>query len=391
MHRAAAAVLASAACLAACGADEAAAPPPPEVLFVPVVARDVPEVSEWLGTTEGFVDAQIRSQVAGYLISRDYQEGALVTKGTLLFHIDPRPFQATLDQASGDLGRANAELALGRQDVARYAPLVESGAVSRQEYDNAMQRLHSSEAAVQTARGAVDKAKIDLGFTEIRSPIDGLVGVAVHQLGDFVSPTDPQPLTTVSQLDPIRVSFPVSEQEYLRYAPRIREAVRSGSFPKGAEQLILADGSLYPHRGTGHPAGREVDPQTGTILVKGVFPNPDYLLRPGQYARVRVNMDTLAGALVVPQRAVQELQGLAQLAVIGDDDKIELRTVVPGPAWGTLRVISKGVRAGERVVVEGIQKVQDGSPVTPTLAPPELAGAPPKDDAPPAAPPPAAS
>jgi len=363
--------------LAACSPSEPPGPPPPEVLVVEVVARDVPLISEWLGTTEGFVDAQIRAQVSGYLISRDYQEGSLVSKGDLLFRIDPRPFQATLDQTRGDLGRSEAALELARLDVARYTPLVQQGAVSRQEYDTAVQQQRSGEAAVQAASAAVEKARLELSFTEIRSPIDGIVGVAIRQLGDFASPTDSQPLTIVSQIDPIRVAFPLSEQEYLLYSERISAAVRSGSFRADAEELILADGSVYPHRGTGYPAGREVDPRTGTILAKGVFPNPDLLLRPGQYARIRVEMDVTKGALVVPQRAVQDLQGLAQLTLVGADDKAEVRTVTTGPSWGTLQVITQGVSPGERVVVEGFQKARPGMQVAAKPAPAELAGAPP--------------
>jgi membrane fusion protein (multidrug efflux system) len=386
MARAVVAAFASAAVLVSCGSDEVAAPPPPEVLVVPVVARDVPQISEWLGTTEGAVDAEIRAQVAGYLISRDYQEGSRVKPGDLLFRIDPRSFQAALDQARGDLGRAEAARELSRLDVARYTPLVEEGAVSRQEYDTAVQRLRSDDAAVQAARAAVEKARIELGFTEIRSPIAGIVGVAKRQLGDFVGPTDPTPLTSVSQLDPIRVSFPLSEQEYLRFAPRIQKAVEDGSFRKDSLQLVLADGSIYPHPGTGYPAGREIDPQTGTITVKGVFPNPDQVLRPGQYARVRVETDVSAGALVVPARAVQDLQGMAQVMVIGEGDKAELRTVKTGPVWGSLQSITQGVALGERVVVEGFQKARPGMVVAPKPAPAELAGAPPISGPPPSTP-----
>jgi membrane fusion protein (multidrug efflux system) len=341
------------------------------VLVTEVVARDVPVVSEWLGTTEGSVDADIRAQVAGYLVSRDYREGSRVEPGTLLFRIDPRPFEATLDQSRGDLGRAEAALELSRLDVNRYTPLVQSGAVSRQEYDTAVQRLRSNEAALQAARAAVEKARIDRSFTEIRSPIGGIVGVAKRQLGDFVGPTDPEPLTSVSQLDPIRVSFQVSEQEYLRFAPRFSEAVKEGRFQSqsGGLQMLLADGSVYPHRGVGYPAGREIDPRTGTITVKGDFPNSEQMLRPGQYARVRVETDLAKGALVVPRRAIQELQGLAQLTLVGADDKIEVRTVTTGPAWEGLQVITQGVSAGERVVVEGFQKVRPGMTVVAKPAP----------------------
>jgi membrane fusion protein, multidrug efflux system len=362
-----------------CGSDELAAPPAPEVFVVEVAAHDVPVTFEWLGTTEGSVDADIRAQVAGYLISRDYQEGSQVDAGELLFRIDPRPFQAALDQARGELGRAQASQELARLDVARYTPLVESGAVSRQEFDTSVQRLRSGDAELQAARAAVEKARIELGFTEIRSPIRGIAGVAKRQLGDFVAPGDADPLTSVSQLDPIRVSFQVSEQEYLKFAPRFQQAVVAGRFRNdgGGVEIVLADGSVYPHRGVGYPAGREIDPRTGTITVKADFPNPGPMLRPGQYARVRVTTDVERGALVVPQRAVQDLQGMAQLTVVGAEDKVEVRTVTTGARWGTLQIVTQGVTAGERVVVEGFQKVRPGAVVAPKPAPAELAGSPP--------------
>jgi membrane fusion protein (multidrug efflux system) len=375
----------------ACGSEAPPAAAPPEVWVVEAAARDVPQISEWLGTTEGSVDAEIRAQVAGYLVSRDYREGARVTKDELLFRIDPRPFRAALDQARGDLRRAEAALERSRLDVARYQPLVREGAVSQQEYDNAVQRLRGDEAAVQSARAAAERAEIELGFTEIRAPIAGIVGVAQRQLGDFVSPSDPTPLTTLSQIDPIQVEFPLSEREYLRFAPAFQEALSQGRFREGTLEIVLADGSVYPHRGTGYPAGREIDPRTGTITVKGVFPNPEQLLRPGQYARIRVVTGLLPGAVVVPERAIQELQGLGQVAVVGADEKVEVRTVELGPSWGTLRVVAKGVAAGERVVVEGFQKVRPGMAVTARPAPPERAGAPPEaGPAPGAEPPPPA-
>jgi membrane fusion protein (multidrug efflux system) len=353
--------------VAGCGADAPPPPSPPEVLVAPVETRDVPVISEWLGTTEGSVDAAIRAQVAGYLISQDYQEGQIVKPGDLLFRIDRRSFEAAVGQARGDFGRAEAEYERSRLDVVRYTPLVKEGAVSQQEFDNAVQRQRASEAAVESARAALDKAKIDLGFTEIRSPVHGIVGVAKAQIGDLVGPSDPDPLTHVSQLDPIRVSFQVSEQEYLRGAPRIAEAVERGFFENEGE-LVLADGSVYPHRGRAFPAGLGVDPRTGTITLKAEFPNPGYLLRPGQYARVRSQTDVKKGALVVPQRAVQELQGMAQLTLVGPENKIEVRTVEKGPASQGLQVITKGVSAGEQVVVEGFQKVRPGMVVSPKPA-----------------------
>ena len=362
---------------AACGSQEAPAPPPPEVLVVEAMARDVPQINEWLGTTQGSVDAEIRAQVAGYLISRDFQEGSRVQKGDLLFRIDPRPFRAALDQAGGELRRAQAALERSRLDVARYRPLVAEGAVSQQEFDNSVQRELADRASVESAQAAAERARIELEFTEIRAPIAGVVGEAERQLGDFVGPSDATPLTTLSQLDPIQVEFPLSEQEYLRFAPAFQEAMRDQSFRADGLELVLADGSVYPHRGTGYPAGRQIDPRTGTIAVKGVFPNPEQLLRPGQYARIRVETGLLEDAVVVPQRAIQELQGLGQVAVVRDDGTVDLRTVQLGPAWGTLRVLSQGVASGEHVIVEGFQKVRPGMAVAAKPAPPELSGAPP--------------
>ena len=373
----------------ACGAGEPPKPPPPEVLVTDVVSRDVPVVLEWLGTTGGSVDATVRAQVTGYLVSRDYQEGQIVKQGALLFRIDPRPFQAALDQANGDLRRTEAELERNHLDVVRYTPLVKEGAVSQQEYDNAVQRERAAAAAVQTARAAAEKSKIDLGFTRIVSPVDGIAGVANRQLGDLVGPSDPEPLTAVSQLDPIQVSFQVSEQDYLRYASRIQEAVARGSF-QGPVRLVLADGSIYPYPGKAYPAGLGVDPRTGTITVKADFPNPGNRLRPGQYARVRAETEVQKDALVVPQRAVIDLQGRKQLAVVGAEDKVEIRNVELGPTWEGLVVVQKGVSAGDRVIVEGTQKARAGTVVSPKPAPPELAGATPPAQPSPSQPPAAA-
>jgi membrane fusion protein (multidrug efflux system) len=354
--------------LLALACSEVAPPPPPvEVVVADVAQKDVPITMEWIGTTEGAVDAEIGAQVAGYLISRDYAEGTAVKAGALLFRIDPRPFQAGLDQARGDLGRAEAVLEKSRLDVARYTPLAKEGAVSQQELDNAVQALRSGEARVQKARAAVEKARLDLSFTEIRSPIEGIAGVARAQLGDLVGPSDPEPLTSVSQVDPIRVSFSLSEREYLRFAQGFRDAVegRENRSREARLELILADGSTWPDRGRAVPAGAGVDPRTGTILIRGEFSNPDHVLRPGQFARVRAVIEVRKGALVVPQRAVSELQGVFQVAVVGSDNKISLRVVEPGPRFESDQVIEKGLQAGERVVVEGIQKVRDGAVVNP--------------------------
>ena len=353
------------------------APPPSapiDVVVAGVARKDVPVTMEWIGTTEGAIDAEIRAQVSGYLVSRDYAEGTEVAKGALLFRIDPRPYRATLEEARGNLGRAEATLAKSQQDVARYTPLVREGAVSQQELDNATQAARAGEAAVQTARAAMDKANLDLAFTEIRSPIDGMAGVARAQLGDLVGPGDPEPLTSVSQLDPIRVSFPLSEREYLRFAEGFREAAagRDDGRREGSLELVLADGATWPHRGRPVPAAAGVDPRTGTILIRGEFSNPDHILRTGLYARVRAVTEVRQGALVVPQRAVSELQGVFQVAVVGGDNKVSMRVVEPGPRFESEQVIEKGLEAGEQVVVDGIQKVRDGTLVNPV--PPGAAG-----------------
>ena len=364
------AAAASLALLLACGKEAAPPPAPIEVIVTEVVEQDVPIGSEWQGTTEGAVDAEIRAQVSGILLSRDYTEGAPVTKDQILFHIDPREYQAAVERAKGDLGRAQAVLQASRQDVARYTPLAKSGAVSQRELDNAIQSARAGTANVDAAQAALDKAKLDLSFTEVRSPLDGVAGVALAQVGNLVSPADPKPLTTVSTLDPIRVSFAISEQEYLRFADRIAEVTTHGPRPgEGTLELVLADGSIYKFKGKGVSSGRAIDKTTGTIPVKAEFPNPGNILRPGQYARVRAVTDTKQAALVVPQRAIRDMQGVQQVAVVGDDGKVSIRVVTAGPTFESLRVIEKGVSKGERVVVEGLQKVRDGMTVKPVTAP----------------------
>jgi membrane fusion protein (multidrug efflux system) len=335
----------------------------------PVVQRDVSVIREFIGTTEGNVDAEIRAQVSGYLISRDYREGALVKRGDLLFSIDARPVRAALDQARGELARARATRSKAEQDVARFTPLARDGAVSQQELDDAVQAARAGKAAVESAQAVVDQAQIEVGFTRIVSPIDGIAGVANAQLGDLVGPTNAKPLTTVSQVDPIRVAMSISERMYMQFAERIRADLEQGpstdDFPL---ELVLADGSVHPHRGRVVVTGREVDPSTGTILVKGEFPNPNFTVRPGQYARVRAAIEVLLGALVVPQRAVTEMQGTHQVAVVGEGDVVEMRVVHTGPQDGSDLVIETGLAAGERVVVEGIQKVRNGAKVAPQSA-----------------------
>jgi membrane fusion protein (multidrug efflux system) len=337
------------------------------VVVESIEKREVRVVREFIGTTEGEIDADVRSQVSGYLLARQYKEGTLVKASQPLFEIDARPFRATLDQARGELARAEAVRAKARQDVARFTPLAREGAVSQQELDNAVQSARAGEASVEAARAVVAKARVELDFTRIVSPIDGLVGVANAQIGDLVDPARPQPLTTVSKIDPIVVATPISEREYLRIAAKIRESLGQGPSTEGGPrlELVLADGSVHPHEGHVAVVGREVDPTTGTILLKSAFPNPDLTVRPGQYARVRVAVEVLKDALVVPQRAVTEMQGTHQVAVIGPDDVVEMRVVKLGPEDGSDVVLQDGVAANERVVVEGIQKVRNGTKVAP--------------------------
>lgn len=341
-------------------------PPPPEVTLTQVVQQDVPLYVEWIGTIDGDVNAEIRARVKGYLQSRDYSEGSRVKAGDLLFRIDPRPYVAALDQAKGDLGRAQAQLTKSEQDVRRYTPLAAEGAISQQELDNAVQANRAAKAAVESAKANVEKAQLDLDWTEIRSPIDGVAGIATTNIGDLIS--ESTVLTTVSQLDPVRVSFNISEQEYLRFAAAGRVS-QPGERPGDAPlELILADGSIHPERGRAIAANRQVDIKTGTMTILGIFPNPTQLLRPGQFAKVRATIETRRGALLVPQRSVQEVQGTHLVAVVGADNKVAMRSVAVGPRVGNLWVIDKGVQLGERVIVDGAQKVRDGVTVNPKPA-----------------------
>ncbi|HSD11410.1 MAG TPA: efflux RND transporter periplasmic adaptor subunit [Candidatus Binatia bacterium] len=352
--------------LSACGKSAPPPPPPPDVVVSDVIQKDVPIYSEWVGTTEGNITAQIRARVQGYLQRRNYQEGTLVRAGDLLFLIDPRPYQAALDQSKGDLGRAEAVATKTQQDVTRYTPLAAEKAISQEELDNAIQASRAAKAAVDSARAAVEKTQLNLDWTQVKSPIDGIAGIAVAQIGDLVS--ENTLLTTVSQVDPIKVSFPISEQEYLRLASGIEL-----NDPKPREsnlELILADGNVYPEKGRASVANREVDVKTGTMTIVALFPNPRSLVRPGQYAKVRATIETRQGALLVPQRAVQELQGTHQVAVVGADNKVAMRTVKAGARVGDLWVVDEGLKPGERIVVEGLQKVRDGATVNPKPAEP---------------------
>ena len=398
-----------------------AAPRPPDVEVVRVEQEDVPVYSEWIGTTEGMVNADIKAQVTGYLLRQDYQEGSFVKKGQLLFEIDPRPLQAVVNQAKGDLAKsesqvqqtisqldqalaqlaqANSQLMQAEAnqrktqlDVNKYTPLLERKAVTQQEFDNADQAneaaraqvevvksqikaatagvgtakaaIIAAKAQVESSQAAVRTAELNLSFTRIVSPIDGIAGIAQAQVGNLISTTS-APLTTVSTVDPIKVFFTLSEQQYLAFNKRnLIEARRGASVVQIQLELILADGTNYPQSGSFFFADREVDQKTGAIRLAGIFPNPGNVLRPGQYGRVRAVTATKPAALLVPQRAVGELQGSYQVAVVGGDNKIEMRTVKVGERSGSMWVIEDGLKDGETVVVEGIQRIKAGTVVNP--------------------------
>jgi membrane fusion protein, multidrug efflux system len=363
------ALLVAAACLSSfilmgCGEQKAAGPAAPAVEVANVVVKDVPIMREWVGTTDGLVNGKINAQVQGYLIKQNYKEGSEVKKGQVLFEIDPRPFQAALEQAKGQLAINEGQLYTAKANLEKIRPLAAVNAVSKKDLDDAIGREASSKAAVQAGKASVRKAEIDLSFTKITSPIDGIAGISKAQLGDLVgSPGGPE-LTTVSTVDPIKVFIPLSEQEYMRFN---REAEAKGnSESKGHNlELILADGRVFPHKGRLYFADRQVDERTGTIKIATLFPNPGNILRPGQFAKIRALIETQKGALLVPQRAVNELQGRFQVAVVGPDNKVDLRWVKVGERAGPLWVIDEGLKPGERVIVEGIQKVKAGMPVTP--------------------------
>jgi RND family efflux transporter MFP subunit len=345
----------------------AAGPPPPPVVEVaPVLQKDVPIQGEWVGTLEGYVNAQIQPQVSGYLIRQDYREGALVKKGQLLFEIDPRPFQALVDQAKGQLAQAEAQKANAELNVKRDIPEAEAHAIPQSQLDTDTQSLLGAKAAVEAGQAAVEQAELNLGYTRVVSLIDGIAGINTVQVGNLVGPSTV--LTAVSQVSPIKVYFPISEQEYLRLADggspgSVDFTTHASRIPL---QLTLGDGSVYPHPGRIIFADRQVNAQTGTIQIVGEFPNSRNLLRPGQYARVQAPTGSMTGALLVPQVAVNQQQGAYQVTVIGSDDRAQLRTVEVGPRVGTLWVITSGLKPGERVVAVGAGKAKEGGLVNPT-------------------------
>jgi membrane fusion protein (multidrug efflux system) len=353
-------------CFAGCKEKPKPTPPPPLVEVTTVTQADVPIYHEWIGTLDGLVNATIRAQVLGYLWTQDYREGDLVKKGDLLFQIDPRPFQAALDQAKGQLAQAEARFGKTELDVKRYAPLVKDRAISQEEYDDAVQADLEAKAAVVAAQAQVEQAQLNLGFTRITSPIDGIASIAKGQIGDLVGPTTGE-LATVSTVDPIKAYFNVTEQAYINFADRyVNDRERAKRLSQLEIQLIMGDGSVYPHIGQIFAPDRQIGPTTGALRVEGRFPNTEYSLRPGEFARVRVKFDVKHNALLVPQRAVAELQGAFQVDVVDAENKIHIQPVTVGERNGSLWIIEQGLEAGQRVVVEGLQKVREGMAVNPT-------------------------
>lgn len=339
--------------------------PDTDVLVASPIQRDVPVHNEWVATTDGYVNAEIRPQVAGYIIRQDYKEGAFVHKGEVLFEIDPRPFQATLDHAKADLAQAVAMLGKSKIDVERDTPLAEKKAIPKEKLDNEIQAKLAAEAQVAAATAGVERAELDLGWTKVTSLVDGVAGIAEVQMGNLVAPQ--VRLTSVSQVDPIKVYFPVSEQEYLRAKHLSANKQAMDLFDK-APQLILSDGTVYPHKGRILLTDRQVDPNTGTIRICAAFPNPGNVLRPGQYGRIRIETSLSKSVLLVPQSAVQELQGGYQAAVVGADNKVSIRPIKVGEKAGNMWVINEGLNSGDQVIVEGLGKVKDGTPVVPKRA-----------------------
>lgn len=393
--------LAVSGCSRVSAADTKQAPAPPEVKVAFVEQKDVPIQREWVGTLAGKVNADIKAEVTGYLLTQNYSEGSFVSQGQLLFEIDPRPFQAALDQAQGQLAQANGQLAQAKAqlsqaraqllqtqanqrktqlDVDRYEPLAKQQAITQQDLDNATQnnlsalaqveaakaqidtakaQIQAAEAAVEAAKATVEAARVNLGFTRITSPIAGIAGKAQVQIGNLVSPAT-GPITTVSTLDPIKAEFTVGEQEYLSF-------IRNGSNLDRLElDLVLADGTPYGHKGKFMFADRQIDPGTGAIQLTGIFSNPGNTLRPGQYAKVRATTGVTTGALLIPQAAVTQLQDSYEVTVVGQDDHVATRTVKAGDRVGTMWVIETGLKSGERVVVEGQQNLRPGSLVQTT-------------------------
>ncbi len=350
-----------------CGKEQKATPQAPIVEVVEVVQKDVPVYGEWVGTLDGNVNATIRAQVSGYLIKQNYKEGDFVKKDQVLFEIDPRPFQAAIEEAKGQLAQAEARWQTAKANLTRIRPLAEQGAVSKKDLDDAIGAEESTGASVMSAKAALEKAQLNLDWTKVTSLIDGIAGIAKAQIGNLVGPGSIEELTTVSTVNPIKCYVSLSEQEYMWAQER-----RSKQVGKVPLDLILSDGSPYPYKGEVAFADRQVDVRTGTIRVAATFPNPQNLLRPGMFSRVRAEIGIRKAAPVIPQRAVSEIQGRYLVAVVSPENKVAIKPVKVGQWFGQLWVIDEGLKAGEKVVAEGTQKVRDGMVVSPK---PFVAGA----------------
>jgi membrane fusion protein (multidrug efflux system) len=341
------------------------APVPPKVFVLTVLPQDVPIYQQWIGTLDGYPNAQIRAQVTGYLMKQDYVEGSRVKQGDLLFEIDARPFQATLDQALAKLEQDQAMFGKTQLDVKRYTPLVKVEAISQETLDDAVQANLAAKASMAADQAAIETARLNLGFTRITSPVDGIAGTAQAQIGDLLGPGGAV-LTTVSTVDPMRVYFSINEQSYLAFYHQYTNAAERTAHQEEMQlQLILSDGSPYPIPGKWLFTSRQVDVNTGTLQIAGLYPNPDYFLRPGQYALVRAKTEIRHGAILVPQRAVSELQGSYQVTIVDSENKAHLKTVQVGQQVGNDWLINGGLEPNDRVVTEGLQSAKEGTLVDP--------------------------
>ncbi|HEY3706172.1 MAG TPA: efflux RND transporter periplasmic adaptor subunit [Terracidiphilus sp.] len=344
-------------------------PPVPDVEVSQVVSRDVPVYREWVAVLDGYVNAQVQPQVTGYLMTQKYKDGTFVHRGDLLFEIDPRPFEAILKQTQGQLAQTQAQLSKTELDVARDTPLAKLSAIPQAQLDNDIQAKAAAKAGVEAAEAQVDEAKLNLNFTKVYSLVDGIAGIAKAQIGDLVGPTTL--LTTISQVNPIKAYVSLSEQEYLHAASRISAVAQGKADARAGEknlELILADGSVFPTKGWLVFADRQVDTKTGTIRVAGAFDNPQLILRPGQFGRIRANTSMAKDATLVPQRAVIETQGMYSVMVVSPDNKVSIRPVKTGERVGQMWILTEGVKPGERVIVEGLQKAREGATVNPKPA-----------------------
>lgn len=357
------------AAVTACPKKEAPQALPPEVLYAPVIQQDVPVGIEAVGQTRGSEEVQVRPQIAGTLTAIDFKEGQPIKKGQLLYEIDDRTYRATVEQLQGQLEQAKARLLKADQDVARYTPLVEQKAVSQMELDNAKAAQLAGRGAVASAQGALRDAQTKLSYCRISAPTDGIAGISNKSVGNLVGPADPDALTTISKVDPIWVKISIPEAQYLEMATRQRERHARGDTTTHAIQMVLADGSVFPHLGKLRALDARVDPTTGTVPIDITFPNPDRILRAGQFARVISVSEVIKGALVIPQRAVQDLQGTSRVALIGAGDTVQMKSIKTGQKAGNMVVVTEGLAAGDRVVVEGLQRIKPGIVVRPEPAP----------------------